>query len=290
LSDYLRVWSAQSAYVVGDFASGGDVQATYNLNFLVNYLRQMLGVGLLLVLYLIGRRFGPARLAADHRSRFLALWTAPPLLVYVYAHLGESGYVLSLAPQAAVLIALALLDLGGETRRAAEVLRARGWRWLPPPAALGNAVVVAVAVAIVGWNMQAFVRGIGPGRLPDLRAHDATTAAQLAFLQRQPPSTTLVLAHDVLRQLAFYRPGPRVELLYSEYVPDFEHARTRTELPQGVDQVIILDGPLQVPPEDRARLSEVVLNDQPRVTVYVLDVRGATAVEHGYRFARILID
>src|SRR5258708_20522746 len=71
---YLQVWSPQSAYVVGDFASGGDAQATYNLNFLINYLRQMLGVGLVLVLYLIGRRFGPARLAADYRSRFLALW------------------------------------------------------------------------------------------------------------------------------------------------------------------------------------------------------------------------
>ncbi|HEY0580563.1 MAG TPA: hypothetical protein VGE94_00170, partial [Chloroflexota bacterium] len=37
---YLQVWSPQSAYVgvVGDFASGGDTQATYNLNFLINYL------------------------------------------------------------------------------------------------------------------------------------------------------------------------------------------------------------------------------------------------------------
>src|ERR671933_264633 len=74
LADYLRVWSPQSAYVVGDFASGGDTQATYNLNFLVNYLRQMLGVGILLVLYLFGRRFSPAALASDHRSRFVAVW------------------------------------------------------------------------------------------------------------------------------------------------------------------------------------------------------------------------
>src|SRR5439155_17600424 len=90
-SEYLAVWSPQSAYVVGDFASGGDTQATYNLNFLVNYLRQMLGIGLLLVLYLIGKRFGPARLAADYRSRFLVVWLAPPLVVYVFAHLGEPG-------------------------------------------------------------------------------------------------------------------------------------------------------------------------------------------------------
>src|SRR5205823_12933215 len=100
LADYLRVWSPQSAYVLGDFASGGDTQATYNLNFLVNYLRQMLGIGIILILYLIGRRFSPLALASDHRSRFLTLWVAPPLAVYVFAHLGEPGYVLSLAPQA----------------------------------------------------------------------------------------------------------------------------------------------------------------------------------------------
>src|SRR5205823_7298769 len=98
LADYLKVWSPQSAYVVGDFASGGDTQAGYNLNFLINYLRQMLGIGLVLVLYVIGKRFGPARLAADYRSRFLLVLIAPPLVVYVFAHLGEPGYVLSLAP------------------------------------------------------------------------------------------------------------------------------------------------------------------------------------------------
>src|SRR5205823_6744262 len=132
LADYLRVWSPQSAYVLGDFASGGDTQASYNLNFLVNYLRQMLGVGLVLVLYLVGRRFGPAALGSDYRARFLAIWVLPPLLVYVFAHLGESGYVLSLAPQAALLVALAITDLRDETGLLANVLRARGWAWVPP--------------------------------------------------------------------------------------------------------------------------------------------------------------
>jgi hypothetical protein len=285
LASYLQVWSAQSAYVVGDFASGGDTQANYNLNFLINYLRQMLGVGLLLVLYLFGRRFGPARLASDQRSRFLGLWIVPPLLVYVYAHLGESGYVLSLAPQAAILIAVALLDLGEDVARAAEVLRGRGWRWVPRPRLVGATVSVRLGLAIVGWNVQAFARGVGPGRLPDLRAHDATTGAQVEYLRQQPAATTLVLAHDILRQLAFYAPGPRVELQYSEYVPDFANARTRTELPPGTDQVVVLDGPLQV---SGGTAREVILREQPRVSVSVIDVRGARAIEHGYRFVRVI--
>jgi hypothetical protein len=283
--DYLKVWSPQSAYVVGDFASGGDTQATYNLNFLVNYLRQMLGVGLVLVLYAIGRRFGPARLAGDYRSRFLAVWVVPPLLVYVFAHLGESGYVLSLAPQAAMLIGLAMLDLRDEVTVATQVLSTRGWRWLPSPRLLGALTTGVLAAGILGWNVQAFARGVGPGRLPDLRAHDATTSAQVEFLRQQPPNTTFVLAHDILRQVQFYAPGPPVTLMYSEYVPGFETARTVTVLPPGTQQVVVLDSLAAV-----SGVAEVVLSDQPRVSVWVFDARGARAVEHGYRFARLITD
>lgn len=288
LAEYLQVWSPQSAYVVGDFAAGGDTQATYNLNFLVNYLRQMLGIGLVLVLYLVGKRFGPARLAADYRSRFLGLWTVPPLLVYVFAHLGEPGYVLSLAPQASMLIGLAILDLRDEVVQLGSVLSVRGWRWLPPPWLLGLSVAVALSVAIVGWNVQAFARGVGPGRLPDLRAHDATTGAQIEFVRQQPVATTLILAHDIFRQLHFYVPNYRSELLFSEYVPDFSSVRIRTDLPAGTEQVIVLDSPLQVAPEDASRIHEVVLRDQPRVSVWLVTTQGATAIEHGYHFVRLL--
>jgi hypothetical protein len=289
LASYLQVWSAQSAYVVGDFASGGDTQASYNMNFLVNYLRQMLGVGLVLVLYVFGRMFGPARVAADQRSRFLLLWTVPPLLVYVFTHLGEPGYVLSLAPQAAMLVALACLDLGNDVQRAVDILRARGWRLWPrmrsgERAAFTRARHVTVGLlvlTIIGWNVQAFLRGVGPGRLPDLRAHDATTAAQVQFLRQQPSGTTLVLAHDILRQLAFYLPGAQVELLYSEYVPNFQNVRTRTELLAGTEQVVILD-----PPGEASPARELVVGEGVRV--WILDVHGARAVEHGYRFVQAL--
>jgi hypothetical protein len=288
LASYLQVWSPQSAYTVGDFASGGDTQATYNLNFLVNYLRQMLGIGLILVLYVLGRRFGPARLAADYRSRFLALWVVPPLVVYVFVHLGEPGYVLSLAPAASILIALAIFDLREEVTSAANVLRTRGWRWLPAGSIAGWGTATLLAMAIVGWNVQAFVRGVGPGRLPDLRAHDATTAAQIEFVQQQSPATTLILAHDIFRQLQFYAPTYKAELLFSEYVPNFPSVRTRTELPAGIEQVVVLDAPLQVAPEDAGRVREVVLREEPRVSVWLVNTEGIQAIEHGYHAARLL--
>jgi hypothetical protein len=288
LADYLQVWSPQSAYVVGDFASGGDTQATYNLNFLINYLRQMLGIGLVLVLYLLGRRFGPARLASDYRSRFLGVWVVPPLGVYVFAHLGEPGYVLSLAPQVSIMIALAIADLRDELVQVTTVLRARGWRWLPPARLVGPGVAGVLSLVIIGWNVQAFARGVGPGRLPDLRAHDATTGAQVDFVRQQPVATTMLLSHDIFRQLQFYVPAYRSELLFSEYVPDFQNARTRTELPSGTEAIVVLDSPLQVGPDDAGRVHEIVLRDQPRVSVWLVDARGARAVEHGYRFVRLV--
>jgi dolichyl-phosphate-mannose-protein mannosyltransferase len=288
MADYLRAWSPQSAYVVGDFASGGDTQAGYNLNFLVNYLRQMLGVGLILILYLFGRRFAPSVLAGDYRSRFLALWVTPPLLVYVFVHLGEPGYVLSLAPQAALLIALSITDLRDEMVRLAQLVRARRWSWTPAPRTIGVTTAIVLTVAIVGWNVQAFARGVGPGRLPDLRAHDATTQAQVDFIRQQDARTTFVLSHDIFRQLHYYVPEYRGDLLFSEYVPEFRTALTRTDLPSGTQQVVVLDSPLKVAQDDAGQTREVVLSGQPRVSVWLVNAAGAKAVEHGYQFVRLI--
>jgi hypothetical protein len=248
----------------------------------------MLGVGLVLVLYLLGRRFSVLSLAADYRSRFLGLWVVPPLLTYVFAHLGEPGYVLSLTPVAAILVAVALVELRDDTAVATATLRARGWRWLPEPRVIGLGTVGLLSLAIIGWNVQAFARGVGPGRLPDLRAHDATTAGQIEFLKQQPVGSTFVLAHDLFRQLHYYAPEFQADLLFSEYVPDFQTTRTRTALPAGTAQILVFDSPLRFDPEDAARASEIVLRDQPHVAVWVVKADGFTAVEHGYQFIRLI--
>ena len=145
-----------------------------------------------------------------------------------------------------------------------------------------------LTIAILGWNIQAFARGVGPGRLPDLRAHDATTAAQVDFLKRRPVAATFVLAHDIFRQLHYYAPEYRADLLFSEYVPDFQTALSRTDLPRGTSEIVVLDSPLKVAPDDAARVSEVVLRDQPHVSVWLVNADGATAVEHGYQYLRLI--
>jgi hypothetical protein len=141
-------------------------------------------------------------------------------------------------------------------------------------------------MAIVAWNVQAFVRGVGPGRWPDLRAHDTTTAAQVEFLRQQSPATTYVLAHDIFRQLQFYVPSYKVELLFSEYVPNFETTRTVTELPPGTERIVVLDSPLQAGLDDRVQ--EIVLREAPRVSIWLVNAQGTRAVEHGYRFFRLI--
>ena len=145
-----------------------------------------------------------------------------------------------------------------------------------------------LSLAIVGWNAQAFVRGVGPGRLPDLRAHDATTRAQIAFIEQQPVESTFVLAHDIFRQLHYYAPGYHADLLFSEYVPDFQTTLARTALPAGTAQIVVLDTPLKVALEDASLASQVVLRDQPHVEVWLVKADGASAVEHGYQYLRLI--
>jgi hypothetical protein len=83
-------------------------------------------------------------------------------------------------------------------------------------------------------------------------------------------------------------PEYAADLLFSEYVPSFQTVRTRTNLPVGTRQVVILDSPLSVAAEDAARAQQVVLQDQPHVSVWVVNADGATAVEHGYQFVRLI--
>src|SRR3712207_5978449 len=125
------------------------------------------------------------------------------MVTYVFTHLGEAGYVLSLAPASAVLAAVAVGDMRHDAAAAVAALRSRGHRWLPRPTLAGAAVGVLLTLALVGWNAQAFLRGVGPGRLPDLRARDAILRAQVDYLRQLPSVSTLILDHDTLRQMQF---------------------------------------------------------------------------------------
>ena len=54
------------------------------------------------------------------------------------------------------------------------------------------------------------------------------------------------------------------------------------------EQGLLFDTQVSVPPEDVGKVNEVVLNQQPRVSIWLVNADGARAVEHGYRFLRLL--
>jgi hypothetical protein len=83
-------------------------------------------------------------------------------------------------------------------------------------------------------------------------------------------------------------PQFRSDLLFSEYVPNFQTSLSRTDLPEGTSRLVVLDSPLRVAPEDAPLVSEVVLQDQPRVSVWLVNTAGSSAIEHGYQYLRLI--
>jgi hypothetical protein len=88
--------------------------------------------------------------------------------------------------------------------------------------------------------------------------------------------------------LHYYVPQYHSDLLFSEYVPDFQTALSRTDLPPGTSHILVLDSPLRVDPSDAEQVREVVLEAQPRVSVWLVNAVGATAVEHGFQYLRLV--
>ena len=144
----------------------------------------------------------------SRRAVFLTLWGAPGLLFYVAVHIGEWGYVLSIIPEAFVLVAIALDALRLHARP--RLAHAVGW------------VVVVAAGAL-------FLLGPGPFSAQAIAAHDDAFAARVRFVRENySPRSTGVLAREdyllVRHYLAEYRvmfhdPDP--------YARASRHMRTR---------------------------------------------------------------
>ena len=110
----------------------------------------VLGLGLLLPgLFWAAARavrsgFGP-------RERFLLAWVLPPLVVYLWFHFGQYGYLLAILPALYIFIAPVLADTL-VARRGGHSVRVLVWTTL-----------AAIALAHVG-----FVTSAGPGRVPQV--------------------------------------------------------------------------------------------------------------------------
>jgi hypothetical protein len=291
---YAEALRAQSSFVVGSFSlfgSGGDFLVRLNLHTLTTYLRQSFGLGLLVLVFAIGRMFGPARLAADGRVRFLAVWMIPPLLVYLLIHIGDPGYVLSLAPPASLLVAWTMIDVADELGRTMQLPagRVKLWPWLAARTGGLPSLLPAVGVLAIGaWGANVFFRAPGPARLPEIRQIDATLRSQVAYVRAQlEPSGSVILAHDRFRQAQYYLRGFDVRLLFDEYRADYRSASTRLPVVAGMESIAVLDeDALNI--AGSARGQRVVVNRDPEVALWLIDVRGLRAVEYGYRRVELI--
>ena len=125
------------------------------------------------------------RLPDDGEAAFFALWLVPALLFYLFVHIGEWGYVLSLVPGMYVLLAWLLSRLGHERQRAAA------------GAVLVNAVLAA-ALFLVG-DHPVFSRA-------SLVAHDRATEAKTAWIREHAPPASIVLAAAEMLVATYYLP------------------------------------------------------------------------------------
>lgn len=129
------------------------------------------------------------RLAGDREAVFFAVWLLPALLFYLFVHIGEWGFVLSLVPGLFVLGAW-LLD--------PVVANA--------PSLRRGAVAILLANAVVGAGL--FLAGDHPVfSRASVLAHDRATDLKTAYIRdHMPAAATLVVATAEALVASYYLP------------------------------------------------------------------------------------
>ena len=145
----------------------------------------LLTVGLLILGLSRGlARLRGQRLPDDGEAAFFALWLAPALLFYLFVHIGEWGFVLSIVPGIYVLLAWLL----GRVRVSSTVLAG---------VVLANAVVMAAL--FVAGDHPVFSRA-------SLVAHDRSTDEKTSWVRDHAPQNTIVLAAAEVLVASYYLP------------------------------------------------------------------------------------
>ena len=259
-----------------------------NLRAFVNYLYAGIGPGIFVVTLDLGTRFRPTRLIADRTSRVVALWMAPPAAFYLLVHLGNPGYVLTLLPALALLVAAGARDLVSDAATALTTLR----RAPSPASPITGRTTVALVGAIALVNGTLFVVGPGEGRRREIAAIDAHFERVLSVIRSDyPAATSIVVAYDRSRQYRYELPAWRHELLFDVAVAGavtdtnrYWEWRRRFVVPNGVEWIVFPDLG-----ENRAEaVGRVIPRDLGGgEVIWVAAVRGGEEVTWGYRHAAV---
>ncbi len=132
------------------------------------------------------------RLGDEREALFFGLWLLPALSFYLFAHIGEWGFVLSLVPGLYGLLAWLLRPI---VARGPQLHRA--------------AITTALASVVLGAGL--FLVGDDPVfSRASLVAHDRATDAKTAYIRGLPAATTLVLASAEALVASYYLPDRQV--------------------------------------------------------------------------------
>ncbi len=292
-----------------------------NTRTLVGYTYNGVGLALLPLLYIAGRFFAPPRLVSDTRAQVLALWITPPLAFYLLVHIGNPGYLLSFLPALCLLTAHGTLILAQDTAQAVRLARPsdgrtsaggeldlnpgssspgngsqRGPRQpLPFREGVGGRYAATILIALIALsNAALFLVADGEGRLREIRAIDRILSKQVAAIEAQfPAESTLILAYDRSRQLRYYLPDHRIELLFTETVAvaasgyDPSHyweRRSTLTVPPGLTHILLPDLDENTS-EQPGPLQHLDLGDG--VELLVAEVVNGDTVRYGYRYVAV---
>ncbi len=297
-----------------------------NTRTLVGYAYNGMGLALLPLLYIAGRFFAPPRLVSDTRAQVLALWLAPPLAFYLLIHIGNPGYLLSFLPALCLLTAHGTLILVQDTVQAIRLARRDGrgatageelaltsapfpsgqdesrgtGQPLPFREGVGGRYATprwplyAASCLIALSNAALFLAADGEGRLREICAIDRILSKQVTAIEAQfPPASTLILAYDRSRQLQYYLPDHRIELLFTEAVAvaasgyDPSHyweRRSTLTVPPGLTHIVLPDLDENTS-EQPGPLHRLDLGDG--VELLVAEVWAGDTVRYGYRYVAV---
>jgi len=182
LARFLEALQIQSKFVDDRYSVFGNGPIAIYRN--LYELGRFLGRGLyflipLIAVTLISAEARRIELRDRLRTVFVALWLLTPLAFYVFIHVGEYGYVLSMLPGLAIVAARGAIALAKGLRMP------RTFKWIVMTVALGNAAIYLLSDTPISAR--------------DIARHDRGIDEKVAYLASfAPDNTQVVAAYDAV--------------------------------------------------------------------------------------------
>lgn len=219
--EYLAALRSQATYVGASYSVAAQGRPAFVANLAMT--AWALAWGLLLVAPLVAIALvAVARHARSVRTMgdvaFLALWTMPPLAVYLMLHIGDWGYALSALPGLYVLGARALAALLDGLASGRRLALSGAW--------LACVVAPALTFALSPAQFSA----------ASVAAHDRELAVRVSYVrERYQPRSTLILTREDFLLVRYYLPEYRAR----QYDPEPFVRTSRRMRTSRVERIVV---------------------------------------------------